>query len=99
MIILGVDPGIERLGWGIIQKTPSGGFVRIDSGVKKTLSSTEKGPRLLEIYNFLDTLIDEQKPSLLGIERVFFTTNAKTAITIGEVRGVILTVAARHKLP
>lgn len=99
MIILGIDPGIERLGWGVIQKTPSGGFFRIDSGVKKTFSSTEKGLRLLEIYKFLDALIGKQKPTLLGIERIFFTENAKTAITIGEIRGVILTIAAKHKLP
>ncbi|MEK9175556.1 MAG: crossover junction endodeoxyribonuclease RuvC [Patescibacteria group bacterium] len=98
MIILGIDPGIERLGWGLIKKTGSGNFLRIDSGVKKTSPSKEKGLRLLEIYNFLDGLINNQKPSLLGIERVFFTTNAKTAITIGEVRGVILTVATKHGL-
>ena len=99
MIILGIDPGIERLGWGVIKKTPSGKFIRIDSGVKKTLSSQEKGARLLEIYNFLDKLVVSQKPLLLGIERLFFTTNAKTAITIGEVRGVILTVAAKYNIP
>lgn len=99
MIILGIDPGIERLGWGVIEKISSSEFLRIDSGVKKTLPSLEKGLRLLEIFNFLDTRIKAQKPSLLGIERLFFTTNAKTAITIGEVRGVILLAAAKYHIP
>lgn len=97
MIVLGVDPGIERLGWGIIEKT-SKGLRRIDSGVKITSKSDATSQRLFAIYNFLDELIAIQKPTLLGIERVFFTTNAKTAITIGEVRGVVLTLAAKYDL-
>lgn len=98
MNILGIDPGIERLGWGLVQKTRTG-FLRLDSGVKHTSSDDDKGKRLLEIHNFLDELIYVQKPGLLGIERLFFTTNAKTAITIGEVRGVILTLAAKYSVP
>ncbi len=97
MIVLGVDPGIERLGWGVIEKTPKG-LRRIDSGVKRTSSRDHTSQRLLEIYDFLDALVTTQKPSLLGVERLFFTTNVKTAITIGEVFGVILTVAAKYNL-
>ena len=53
MKILGIDPGIERLGWGIVEKN-SGQLTRIRSGVKKTLKSQKESERLWEIFDFLD---------------------------------------------
>ena len=95
--ILGVDPGIERLGWGLIEKN-GGKYLRIDSGVKKTLKIKRESERLWEIYQFLDELIQKTKPHVLGTEKLFFAKNTKTALIIGEVRGVILTVAQKHGL-
>ena len=95
--ILGVDPGIERLGWGLIEKN-GGKYLRIDSGVKKTLKTKKESERLWEIYQFLDELIQKTKPQVLGTEKLFFAKNVKTALVIGEVRGVILAVAQKHGL-
>lgn len=98
MKILGIDPGIERLGWGILEKTLQG-ILYIDSGVKKTLKTKSQSERLLEIYQFLDVLMKTSNVDVVSTEKLFFATNAKTAIIIGEVRGVILTSVALHKKP
>jgi len=95
--ILGVDPGIERLGWGFIEKTP-GGIKRLDSGVKRTLKTKKESERLFEIYEFLDDLIKKGKPETLSTEKLFFAKNVKTALIIGEVRGLILALSAKHSL-
>lgn len=98
MKILGVDPGIERLGWGIVEKNGSE-FKRINSGVKKTLKTSRKSARLWDIFDFLDKLIKKEKPDGLSTEKLFFAKNVKTALIIGEVRGVILAAAEKNKLP
>lgn len=98
MKILGIDPGIERLGWGLIEKNGSE-IKRINSGVKKTLKTQKESERLWEIFEFLDGLIKKEKPDLIGTEKLFFAKNVKTALVIGEVRGLILAVAAKHKVP
>jgi len=95
--VLGIDPGIERLGWALVEKTKEG-FEKIDSGVKRTSKDLPTSKRLFEIYKFLYQLIKKEKPDMLGTEKLFFASNAKTALTIGEVRGVILTVAEMHSL-
>ncbi|MEK7502903.1 MAG: crossover junction endodeoxyribonuclease RuvC [Patescibacteria group bacterium] len=98
MKILGIDPGIERLGWGVLAKN-SGQIERINSGVKKTLKTQKQSERLFEIQNFLDELILTEKPDMVSVEKLFFAKNAKTALVISEVRGVILATAQKHKMP
>lgn len=98
MKILGIDPGIERLGWGILIKN-EGKFERINSGVKKTLKTQKQSERLFEIQCFLDELIQTEKPDAVSVEKLFFTKNAKTALTVSETRGVILSTAQKYKLP
>ena len=94
-IILGIDPGIERLGWGLIKKDGNN-IERIDSGVKKTLKTKKYSERLLEIQCFLEDLIKKRKPDTISIEKVFFFKNAKTVLNISETRGVILVTAQKH---
>lgn len=98
MKILGIDPGIERLGWGILIKN-EGKFERINSGVKKTLKTQKQSERLFEIQCFLDKLMRTGKFDAISVEKLFFAKNAKTALSISEVRGVILSTAQKHKLP
>lgn len=97
MKILGIDPGIERLGWGFIEKTQYG-IKRLDSGVKRTLKTKRESERLWEIYEFLDAMIQKEKPEVLATEKLFFSKNVKTALIIGEVRGLILALSAKHSL-
>ncbi|OGF61703.1 hypothetical protein A2662_02315 [Candidatus Giovannonibacteria bacterium RIFCSPHIGHO2_01_FULL_45_33] len=95
--ILGVDPGIERLGWGLVEKN-SNKIARVNSGVKKTSKNKPVSERLWEIYQFLDELIAKEKPTGLSTEKLFFSKNVKTALVIGEVRGIILALGAKHGL-
>lgn len=95
MKILGIDPGIERLGWGLIKKD-GGKIERINSGVKKTLKTQKKPERLFEIQCFLDDLIKKGKPNVVSVEKLFFSKNVKTALNVSEARGVILATAQKH---
>lgn len=93
--ILGIDPGIERLGWGLIEKQPRI-LERISSGVKRTVKTKKESARLWEIHQFLDDLIKKEKPDIISTEKLFFSKNVKTALVIGEVRGIILALAEKH---
>ena len=97
MKVLGIDPGIERLGWALLEKQGNK-FLYLSSGVKRTHKENARPDRLFDIHEFLDTLIRNERPELVSVEKIFFANNAKTALIVGEVRGVILMLAAKHKL-
>ena len=95
MIILGIDPGLAIVGWGLVESV--GGRVRpIAYGAITTPAHTEIEKRLLMIQNDLETLINKYKPDEMAIEELFFNTNITTGIAVAEARGVILCTA--HKL-
>ena len=97
MIILGIDPGTAMLGYGVIERT--GPRLRaIDYGVIKTPSDLDLPQRLESIYIALTDLIELHAPSMVGVERLFFTKNVQTAFAVGQARGVVLLVAAQHNL-
>ncbi len=96
-IILGIDPGIADMGWGIIQVEKSK-ITMLDYGSVRT-SAKEKIPtRLMQIYKELEGIIDEYKPSEVAIEELFFGKNAKTAMTVGQARGVAMLLLAQKGL-
>jgi crossover junction endodeoxyribonuclease RuvC len=97
MIILGIDPGTAMLGYGLVERT--GPRLRaIDYGVIKTAADLPLPARLEAIYLALTDLIELHAPSLMGVERLFFTKNVQTAFAVGQARGVILLAAAMHNL-
>lgn len=98
MIILGIDPGTATTGFGLI-KTSSKKVTLIDFGCIKTPSGEEMPKRLLQLRRELKRLVKEFKPQEMIIERLFFNTNAKTAMTVGQARGVVMLVAAETKVP
>lgn len=89
MIILGIDPGFARMGWGVINKTGAK-FSLIDYGCLETSAEAGLSGRLETIFDGLSKILKKFKPDLAGIETLFFNSNAKTAISVGEARGVIL---------
>ncbi len=95
---LGIDPGFGRLGYGIVEESRSGLRV-IDYGCFETRASERAGARLLAIRNRLNELIASWKPTLVATESLFFSKNVKTALAVGEARGVILLTVAEHGLP
>ena len=97
MKILGIDPGIGRTGWGIIEV--ESGKLRVESyGCIETKAGEETSKRLLTIYNSIDELIEKYKPTSLAVEELFFNTNAKTAFVVGQARGVVLLLGAEKGL-
>jgi crossover junction endodeoxyribonuclease RuvC len=97
MRILGIDPGIGRCGWGVVDAKNSK-YKALDFGCIETSPKKEIPDRLQEIYEELSKLIKTYKPDVLSIEELFFNTNAKTAFVVGQARGVILLAAAQNNL-
>lgn len=97
MIVLGIDPGYERLGWGILDKT-AGKYVLIDCGIIQTEKKFKHAERLVQIHAQLSKVIDNYSPEVAVIESLFFATNAKTAIKVAEARGVIVLSCSEKKL-
>ncbi|MCL2846073.1 MAG: crossover junction endodeoxyribonuclease RuvC [Firmicutes bacterium] len=94
-IILGIDPGYERLGWGVIESC--GNRVRLlDAGVIRTHKSEEFPTRLAIIHAELTSVICKHKPTDVAIEDLFFAKNTKTALKVSAARGVIFLCAVHH---
>lgn len=99
MVILGIDPGIARCGWGVVESDNVSKSKALDYGTIETKPSKKPEERLLEISEEINSLIKENKPDVLAIEELFFGSNSKTALIVGQARGVILLEASRNKLP
>ncbi len=97
MRILGIDPGIARVGWAIIERNQSVITTR-SYGCITTNQSDEDSIRLLRISKHIALIIKKHKPDSIALEELFFATNAKTVIGVGQARGVILLVAAAHDI-
>ncbi len=87
MKILGVDPGTNRIGYGILET--EGGLSFIDCGVIETTSRTQ-ADKLFEITTRFRELLVSTKPDAAGIETLFFSKNQKTGLAVAEARGVLL---------
>ncbi len=97
MRILGIDPGSAVVGYGLIEA--SGGKVSaLSYGVIK-VKSKDPHERLSEVYGDLRELIREFRPDVMAVEQLFFFKNAKTVITVGQARGVILLAALHEQVP
>lgn len=98
MRIIGIDPGIARTGWGIIEKNRQQ-LTPVEFGCFETKADIPTHKRLEQIFSFLITLLDTHRPDALAIEELFFNTNAKTALIVGQARGVIMLAAAQKNIP
>lgn len=98
MRILGIDPGIGRLGWGVIEKERSSQFSVFGYGCVETQPNSDIPGRLYAIYDEVCRIIDEYKPEALAIEDLFFAKNVKTAFAVGQARGVVLLAASQKNL-
>ena len=97
MIVLGIDPGTAALGYGVVER--NGALRAIDVGCVTTSADLPLGERLQAIHEALHELIETHRPTLLGVERLFFSRNAQTAFAVGQARGVVLLAAAQHGVP
>ena len=95
MIILGIDPGLAIVGYGVIDYTASR-FKVLDFGAIKTPAGKKTEDRLCAIHRGMEQLIGRYHPEEMAIEELFFTKNVTTGIAVAEARGVIL-LSAREK--
>lgn len=98
MIILGIDPGIAIVGYGVVEYI-KGKFRLIAMGSIETPAGIDVEERLQMVYDDMCELIDTYRPDEMAIEELFFNTNQKTAIAVAEARGVILLSAVQRKVP
>jgi len=99
MIIIGIDPGYERLGIAVLQKEKGEKKERVlYSDCFKTSAKDPFEDRLLFLGNEFERIIKKYKPEILSIETLFFTNNQKTAMKVGEVRGALIYQAKKAKL-
>lgn len=97
MLILGLDPGSTRVGYGFIKKNKNE-LTLIKSGLLKVISK-EKHQRLVEIEKHLLRLIKKNKPRLIAMEKLFFMKNLKTALEVAQSRGVLTLIITKYKIP
>lgn len=98
-VILGIDPGIADTGFGIIERKKTGDLICLDYGSIKTKAKEELSVRLEIINREIDKLIKKYKPRLMSVEDLYFCKNVKTALIVGQARGVVLLTGRQNKLP
>ena len=99
MRILGIDPGVATTGWAIIDFNEDGNPIPVDYGAILTAKELTISQRLTEIYSDLNELIKKFNPEYAGVETLLFCNNAKTAIAVGEARGVVLLTLEQNNIP
>ena len=98
MRILGIDPGYAIVGWGVIEYARNT-YLPKSFGAVTTDADTDFNRRLEIIYDEIDSILTEFDVDAVAIEKLYFTTNQKTAIMVAEARGVILLCCQKHKVP
>lgn len=97
MRVLGIDPGSETLGWGVVEGTGSK-YDAVEFGTVRSSTKLSFSKRLLSIHCGVAEVIERFQPDVLSIEDSFFAKNASVAIKLGQVRGVILLLAEQTNL-
>lgn len=97
-IWIGIDPGIARIGFGVLKGTGKGTIDVLDYGCIITTADTSMENRLQTLHDELTILIKQHRPNIMAVEKLYFAKNTKTALTVGHARGVILLAAAQHGL-
>ena len=94
MRVLGIDPGSETTGWGVIEGEARR-YRLVEYGAIKAPPRDQFSSRLLKISNGIEAVIERLKPDVCSVEEAFYATNVKVALKLGQVRGVILVAAER----
>lgn len=98
MVIMGIDPGLATVGFGLVDYAKNS-FRVIEYGAVLTPAGRKTELRLEEIYENIDELIKKFHPDAVSIEKLYFNTNEKTAVNVCQARGVILLAATKNGVP
>jgi crossover junction endodeoxyribonuclease RuvC len=98
MRVLGIDCGSEYTGYGVVEESSDGRLICHAAGALKLKAGSPMAPRLQTIFSGLTAIIDEYQPEAVAIEDVFYAVNVKTALKLGQVRGVAMLAASSRGL-
>jgi crossover junction endodeoxyribonuclease RuvC len=99
MIVMGVDPGIQTTGYGVIARDEGRSPVLIECGAIHPAAGQPLERRLQEIFEGVSEIIERTRPDALCVEGVFYGRNVKTTVTLGHARGVVILAAALRDIP
>jgi len=102
MRVFGIDCGTEITGFGVVDSDESGQLTRIickTAGAIRLPKAKSTAERLFQVHQTLCSEVERWQPDVVAIEEVFYSVNAKSALKLGQVRGVALLVAAQMNLP
>ena len=89
-LALGIDPGTATTGYGLVRLMPDGELVAVSYGIISTPKDATASARLEMLFDQLNALIKENNPDTAAVEKLFFQSNVKTALAVGQARGVIM---------
>jgi crossover junction endodeoxyribonuclease RuvC len=95
--VLGIDPGLAATGYGLVDEAETG-YRWVSSGCIRTGPDLPQTRRLEQIFNAILELIRQYRPRSLALEKLFFSRNVRTALQVGEARGIVILAAARSGL-
>lgn len=98
MIVLGVDPGTQVTGYGVLSGNTASAMTLVECGVIRTQARDPLPARLREIHDGISDVLARHRPDVLSIEDVFYARNVKTTVTLGHARGVILLAAEQRNV-
>lgn len=99
MRVMGVDPGLQITGWGVVEKNSSGPKV-VEAGIIRTVEKAPLGVRLHELYEGIREVIEAHRPAVMAVEELYsHYRHPTTAILMGHARGVIILAAADSSIP
>jgi crossover junction endodeoxyribonuclease RuvC len=99
MMVIGIDPGLARTGYGLVRQDPGGDLIYVAAGVITTPAESPIPDRLLELYSALTEILSLHRPQSGAVEKLFFQRNVSTAMTVGQARGVALLALAEASVP
>lgn len=96
LVVMGIDPGLTRCGYAVLTVEGSQKVSSRSLGVLRTSKDLPTPRRLAELADEIDALLDEFSPDVVAVEQVFFQTNVRTAMSVGQASGVVLALASRR---
>jgi crossover junction endodeoxyribonuclease RuvC len=97
MRVLGIDPGSQTLGWGVVEGSGLK-YSLVDYGVVQSSPRDKFSKRLLKIYDGVSEIIEKFQPDTLSVEEAFYAVNVGVALKLGQVRGVVLVLGEKNNL-
>jgi crossover junction endodeoxyribonuclease RuvC len=95
--VIGIDPGLTRTGFAVVRRR-NGSLHAVVHGVLQTVPADSPAARLASLRAQIALVLSDHRPDVAAVERLFFNSNVRTAVSVGQASGVVLATAAEHGL-